>query len=113
MVLDVRLPGTGGLEFRRTLLESGIRLLVIFVSGYGDISMSVRAMKSGAMEFLTKPLRDQELLDAVQAGIERDRARRQQAELIAELRERFDALAPRTRSPAVVITGSQNKQIAY
>ena len=68
MVLDVRLPGTGGLEFRRTLLESGIRLLVIFVSGYGDISMSVRAMKSGAMEFLTKPLRDQELLDAVQAS---------------------------------------------
>src|SRR6266849_941888 len=80
LVLDVRLPGASGLEFQRKLVESGIQLPVVFITGHGDISMSVRAMKSGAVEFLTKPVHDQELLDAVQAGIARDRARLQQAE---------------------------------
>jgi len=104
IVLDVRLPGTSGLEFQRTLAESSNQLPVIFISGYGDISMSVRAIKSGAIEFLTKPLRDQELLDAVQAGIERDRARCQQAKLVAELQERFMSLTLREREvlPLVV-----------
>ena len=81
IILDVRLPGASGLEFQRTLAESSVQLPVIFISGHGDIPMSVRAMKSGAIEFLTKPLREQELLDAVQAGIERDRVRRRQAKL--------------------------------
>ena len=114
IVLDVRLPGASGLEFQRTLAESSIQLPVIFISGHGDISMSVRAIKSGAIEFLTKPLREQELLDAVQAAIERDRARRQQAKLVAELRERFMSLTPREREVlALVVTGRPNKQIAH
>src|SRR5262245_39465865 len=113
IVLDVRLPGASGLEFQRMLAESGIHLPVIFVSGYGDISMSVRAMKSGAIEFLTKPLREQELLDAVQTGIERDRARRQEVRLVAELQERFTSLTARERDVmALIITGRPNKQIA-
>jgi FixJ family two-component response regulator len=111
IVLDVRLPGASGLEFQRTLVESGIPLPVIFISGHGDISMSVRAIKSGAIEFLTKPLREQELLDAVQAGIER---RRRQAKLVVELRERFNSLTSRGREVfALVGTGRPNKQIAH
>jgi FixJ family two-component response regulator len=114
IVLDVRLPGASGLEFQRTLKEAGILLPVIFISGHGDIPMSVRAMKSGAIEFLTKPLREQELLDAVQAGIERDRSRRQEASLVAELRDRFASLTSRERDViALVVTGRLNKQIAY
>ena len=113
IVLDVRLPGPSGLEFQRTLIESRIDLPIIFVSGHGDIPMSVRAMKSGAIEFLTKPFHEQELLDAVQAGIERDRARRQEANVVAELRERFNSLTPRERSVlTLVITGRANKLIA-
>jgi len=113
IVLDLRLPGSSGLEFQRTLAESGIELPVIFISGHGDISTSVRALKSGAIEFLTKPLREQELLDAVQAGIERDRTRRQQARLVAELRKRFMSLTPRQQEVlAQVVTGRLNKQIA-
>ena len=113
IVLDLRLPGSSGLEFQRTLAESGIELPVIFISGHGDISTSVRALKSGAIEFLTKPLREQELLDAVQAGIERDRTRRQQARLDAELRKRFMSLTPRQQEVlAQVVTGRLNKQIA-
>jgi FixJ family two-component response regulator len=113
IVLDLRLPGASGLEFQRTLAELGIELPVIFISGHGDISTSVRALKSGALEFLTKPLREQELLDAVQAGIERDRTRRQQAKLVAELRKRFMSLTPREQQVlAHVVTGRLNKQIA-
>jgi len=107
------LPGASGLEFQRELMKSSIQLPIIFISGHGDIPMSVRAIKSGAIEFLTKPLREQELLDAVQAGIERDRARRQEARLVAELRERFNSLTPREQQVlALVITGRPNKQIA-
>jgi len=113
IVLDVRLPGTSGLEFQRALAGLGIRLPIIFISGHGDIPMSVRAMKSGAIEFLTKPLHEQQLLDAIHAGIERDRIRRQEASAIAELRKRLDSLTPREREIlALVITGRPNKQIA-
>jgi FixJ family two-component response regulator len=113
IVLDVRLPGPSGLEFQRTLNKSNIHLPVIFISGHGDIPMSVRAMKSGAIEFLTKPLPEQELLDAIQTGIERDRARRQEAKVVAELQKRFESLTPREREVlALVVTGRRNKQIA-
>ncbi len=113
IILDVRLPGRSGLEFQSMLQNLGIQLPVIFISAHSDIPISVRAMKSGAIEFLTKPLREQELLDAVHAGIERDRARRQEAELIAELRARYDFLTPREREIMnLVVTGRVNKQIA-
>jgi FixJ family two-component response regulator len=113
IVLDVRLPGASGLEVQRELMKSSIHLPIIFISGHGDIPMSVRAMKSGAIEFLTKPLREQELLDAVQAGIEHDRARRREAKLVAELRERFKSLTSREHEVlALVVTGRPNKQIA-
>jgi FixJ family two-component response regulator len=113
IVLDVRLPGPSGLEFQRTLMKSSIDLPIIFISGHGNIPMSVQAMKSGAMGFLTKPLDEQALLDAVQTGIERDRARRQEAGVVAELRERFDSLTSREREVlTLVITGRPNKQVA-
>jgi FixJ family two-component response regulator len=113
IVLDVRLPGPSGLEFQRTLSKSNIHLPIIFISGHADVPMSVRAMKSGAIEFLTKPLPEQELLDAIQTGIERDRARRREAKVVAELQERFDSLTPREREVlTLVITGRRNKQIA-
>ena len=113
LILDVRLPGRSGLEFQKVLQDLSIQLPVIFISAHGDVPISVRAMKSGAIEFLTKPLREQELLDAVHAGIERDRARRQEAELLAELRARYDSLTAREREMMhLVVTGSVNKQIA-
>ena len=113
IVLDVRLPGSSGLEFQRTLIDSNVQLPVIFISAHGDIPMSVRAMKSGAIEFLTKPLHEQQLLDAIQAGIERDRNRRREANVVAELQRRFGSLTPREREVlTLVITGGPNKQIA-
>jgi FixJ family two-component response regulator len=113
IVLDVRLPGPSGLEFQRMLINSNIHLPIIFISAHGDIAMSVRAMKSGAIEFLTKPLHEQELLDAIHVGLERDRTRRHEAKVVAELQVRFDSLTPREREIlTLVITGGRNKQIA-
>lgn len=113
IILDVRLPGRSGLEFQGMLASLGIELPVIFISAHSDIPISVRAMKAGAIEFLTKPLREQELLDAAYAGIERDCARRQEVALIAELRSRYDSLTPREREIMnLVVAGSVNKQIA-
>jgi len=113
LVLDVRLPGQSGLEFQRELNERNIALPIVFLTGHGDVPMSVRAMKAGAIEFLTKPFREQELLDAVQVAIDHDRSTRQDAELLTELRRRFDALTPRERTiMALVMAGWRNKQIA-
>jgi FixJ family two-component response regulator len=113
LVLDVRLPGRSGLDLQRELAESSIQVPIVFITGHGDIPMSVRAMKAGAIEFLTKPFHDQELLDAVQLGIERDRARRREAAGVAELQQRFESLTPREREiMALVVTGRLNKQIA-
>lgn len=114
IVLDVRLPGASGLEFQRTLTKAGILLPIVFISGHGDIPMSVQAIKSGAIDFLQKPLREQELLDAVQTGIERDGSRRQEARLVADLRVRLALLTSREREIiASVVSGRPNKQIAY
>ena len=113
LVLDVRLPGMSGLTFQKELLKEGITLPVIFITGHGDIPMSVRAMKAGAIEFLTKPFHHQELLDAIHAAIERDRAMRRETVLIAELRKRYATLTERERQiMALVVTGRANKQIA-
>ena len=113
IVLDVRLPGTSGLEFQRLLARSEINLPIIFISGHSDVSISVQAMKLGAIEFLTKPLREQELVDAVQFGIARDRARRQEVRRLAGLKERLQSLTPRERQVfELVITGRQSKIIA-
>jgi FixJ family two-component response regulator len=113
VVLDVRLPGLSGLDLQRELAANDINLPIIFITGYGDIPMSVTAMKAGAMEFLTKPFRDQDLLDAIQKALERDRAARRQRMETAELRERFDALTAREREVMhLVVAGLLNKQIA-
>jgi FixJ family two-component response regulator len=113
IVLDVRLPGRSGLDLQKMLQTLSIQLPVIFISAHSDIPISVRAMKAGAVEFLTKPVREQELLDAVHAGIERDRARRQETELVADLRARYDSLTAREREIMhLVVAGSVNKQIA-
>ena len=113
IVLDVRLPGESGLEFQRTLFKSNIHIPIIFISAHDDVRTSVRAMKSGAIEFLTKPLREQELLDAVQMGIEHDRVRRQEAKVVTELRLRFKSLTSREQQVlSLVVTGHLNKEIA-
>ena len=113
VVLDVRLPGLSGLDLQRELAANGSNLPVIFITGHGDIPMSVRAMKAGALEFLTKPFRDQDLLDAIQQALERDRGARQQRSETAELRERFDSLTAREREVmGLVVSGLLNKQIA-
>ena len=113
LVLDVRLPGSSGLNFQQDLVNAGIHLPIIFITGHGDIPMSVRAIKAGAIEFLTKPFRHQELLDAINIGIERDRAQRGEAAHVAELRKRHSTLTQREREiMALVIVGRVNKQIA-
>lgn len=113
LVLDIRLPGKSGLDFQRELADANIHIPIIFITGHGDIPMSVQAMKAGAVEFLTKPFRDQDLLDAIQFALERDRARRQQDAEIAMLRERFESLTPREREVLpLVVSGLLNKQIA-
>lgn len=112
LVLDVRLPGQSGLDFQRTLSELGIGLPVVIISGHGDVSMSVRAMRAGAVDFLAKPFRDQDLLDAVHVAVERDRARRKQAVRTADLQERYRALTERERDVmALVVLGRPNKQV--
>jgi FixJ family two-component response regulator len=113
LVLDVRLPEQSGLDFQRELVGTEKELPVVFITGHGDIPMSVRAMKSGAVEFLTKPFRDQDLLDAIQAAIARDRARRADARVLVELRRRFAALTPREQDVMrQVVSGRLNKQVA-
>ena len=114
LVLDVRLPGRSGLDFQRDLSAANVHLPIIFITGYGDIPMSVQAIKGGAIEFLTKPFRDQELLDAIQLGLARDRAWLEEAKAMAALRSRYETLTPREREVmALVVTGRLNKQIAY
>ena len=113
LVLDVRLPGLSGLDFQRQLADAGVRIPIIFVTGHGDIPMTVKAMKSGAVEFLTKPFRDQELLDAIQQALEGDRAWRQQQGEMTELRKRYEELTPREHDVMqLVVSGMLNKQVA-
>src|SRR6201987_1461006 len=113
LVLDVRLPGVNGLDFQRKLADEGIRIPVIFITGHGDIPMTVKAMKSGAVEFLTKPFRDQDLLDAINQALNRDRVMRQQQSDLGKLRTRYDLLTAREREVmAMVVSGMLNKQIA-
>ena len=114
LVLDVRLPGKSGLDFQHELNESDVRLPIIFLTGHGDIPMSVRAMKAGAVEFLTKPFREQDLLDAVHAALARDRLNREDEKLLSTLRQRLASLTPREQAIlALVAAGRQNKQIAF
>jgi RNA polymerase sigma factor (sigma-70 family) len=113
LVLDVRLPGLSGLDFQRELAARNIRIPIVFLTGHGDIPMSVRAMKAGAVEFLTKPFRDQDLLDAVRVALERDRARREQEKEVMDLQQRFDSLTSREQQViSMLVSGMLNKQIA-
>jgi len=113
LVLDVRLPGRSGLDFQRELAAAKKELPIIFVTGHGDIPMSVQAMKRGAIEFLTKPYRDQDLLDAIEVGLARDRARRESEKAVASIKDRFAALTPREREIMVQVNqGRLCKQIA-
>jgi FixJ family two-component response regulator len=113
LILDVRMPGVSGLDLQRDLGEANIHIPIIFITGHGDIPMSVRAMKAGAIEFLTKPFRDQDLLDAIQQALERDRLARAQEANSADLQQRFQSLTPReTEVFGLVVKGLLNKQIA-
>ena len=113
LVLDVRLPGLSGIDIQRELAARNIRIPTIFLTGHGDIPMSVRAMKAGAVEFLTKPVRDQDLLDAVRVALERDRARRQNEKEVTELQQRFNSLTSREQQViSMLVSGMLNKQIA-
>ena len=113
LVLDIRLPGSSGLDLQADLAKANIHTPIIFITGHGDIPMTVRAMKSGAVDFLTKPVRDQDMLDAVQAAIERDRKRRDAEKSISGMRSRFEALTTRERDVlALVASGLMNKQVA-
>ncbi len=114
LVLDVSLPGVNGLDFQRQLGDAGIQIPIIFITGHGDIPMTVKAMKSGAVEFLTKPFLDQALLDAIHQALDRDRVTRQQGVKLAELRKRYATLTAREREVmALVVSGMLNKQIAF
>lgn len=114
LVLDVRLPGVSGLDFQRELANAGVHIPIIFITGHGDIPMTVKAMKSGAVEFLTKPFRDQDLLDAIYQALDRDRITRQQESELAELRKRHESLTTREREVmGLVVSGMLNKQIAF
>jgi len=113
LVLDVRLPGLSGLDFQRELAVRNIRIPIVFLTGHGDIPMSVRAIKAGAVEFLTKPVRDQDLLDAVRVALEQDRARREKEKEVTDLQRRFDLLTPREQQViSMLVSGMLNKQIA-
>jgi FixJ family two-component response regulator len=112
-VLDIRLPGVSGLDFQAELAKANIHIPIVFITGHGDIPMTVRAMKAGAVEFLTKPFRDQDLLDSVQIALDRDRARRARDKAVHEVRVHFDALTPREQEVIAFVTaGLMNKQIA-
>jgi FixJ family two-component response regulator len=114
LVLDIRLPGINGLDFQRQLADAGVHIPIIFITGHGDIPMTVRAMKSGAVEFLTKPFRDQDLLDAIYQALDRDRATRQHESELAEVRKQYESLTPREREVMrLVVSGMLNKQIAF
>jgi FixJ family two-component response regulator len=114
LVLDVRLPGINGLDFQRQLMDAGVHIPIIFITGHGDIPMTVRAMKSGAVEFLTKPFCDQNLLDAIYQALDRDRVTRRHESKLAELSERYESLTPREREVMrLVVAGRLNKQIAF
>ena len=114
LVLDIRLPGINGLDFQHQLADAGVRIPIIFITGHGDIPMTVRAMKSGAVEFLTKPFRDQDLLDAINQALDRDRVMRQHDTELAGVRKRYESLTPREREVMrLVVSGMLNKQIAF
>ena len=114
LVLDVSLPGVNGLDFQRELADAGVQIPIIFITGHGDIPMTVKAMKSGAIEFLTKPFQDQDLLDAIHQALDRDRVTRQQQGSLAELRKRYGTLTASEREVmGLVVSGMLNKQIAY
>jgi FixJ family two-component response regulator len=114
LVLDVSLPGVGGLELQRKLADAGVLIPIIFITGHGDIPMTVKAMKTGAVEFLTKPFVDQDLLNAIQQAFDRDRATRHQFGQIAELRRRYESLTARERQVmGLVVSGMLNKQVAF
>jgi len=114
LVLDIRLPGINGLDLQRQLADAGVHIPIIFITGHGDIPMTVRAMKSGAVEFLTKPFRDQDLLDAIYQALDRDRVTRRHESELAQLSRRYESLTPREREVMrLVVSGMLNKQIAF